>query len=486
MDTDLLSDTQELPLQVDRATDQRLQLFIEGLVRQQDKSYATFTFPVQEIEPLMLLQESWNEQQFRYYWEKPSDNFAIAAGDTLVQLSASGPSRFADIISQQQALQNATASFSSVYHSRAGLMFLGGFSFFSRLETADWDSFEAASLTVPRWFILKDGDHYSATLSLQLPDFQSRNEIYEEVTGRLRSLNRQMTSASDSPSSPVIARKNTDPFPAIPLKLGFEAWISSVKQAKKQIRQETFDKIVLARRLSVARKNTAPVTKLLDHLRRRYENCSCFLVHPPGGQSFVGATPEQLIAFEDNLLQTEALAGSIERGKTAMEDLTLAKDLSISTKNRNEHQFVVQDIEQRLRPFARSIRHSSQPQVKKLSNVQHLYTPIQADLKPEATVLSVLEKLHPTPAVGGYPWHKAAPYIRELEDFERGWYAGPVGWVDASGSGEFAVAIRSGLIGEEQVHFFAGCGIVEDSDPQTEWEETNLKLKPMLSALQYD
>ncbi|MDZ7682556.1 MAG: chorismate-binding protein [Fodinibius sp.] len=128
----------------------------------------------------------------------------------------------------------------------------------------------------------------------------------------------------------------------------------------------------------------------------------------------------------------------------------------------------------------------NRPEVKKLSNVQHLYTPIRVQLKEQVTMLDVIEQLHPTPAVGGYPWGDAAHHIDELEQFDRGWYAGPVGWFNVNGDGEFAVGIRSGLFTKNKAHFFAGCGIVADSDPQSEWEETNLKLKPMLSALQYD
>lgn len=484
MDTDLLSDKMELPLQLDRKIDEQLKAFIEELVRRQNSSYATFSVPAGTIDPLSFLERNWDNNTFQYYWEKPSDHFAIAASGQLVQLSASGPDRFADIHRRQQSVRDATASFSSEVHSYSGLMFLGGFSFFDELDHADWHSFEAASLTVPRWLILQDGDHVSATIALDVRSHQNPYALYAEVIQQLHHIDRMLSTTPKQYSTP--GGVTNDPASVHPLKRGSDAWMSSVKEAKEQIRKKTFKKIVLARRLSVPRGDSVRSTALLHRLRRQYQNCSCFLIHPPCGDSFLGATPEQLVAFQHDFLRTEALAGSMERGETALEDIDLENDLSVSAKNQHEHQFVVRDIEQRLRPFARSIHCSDRPQVKKLLNVQHLYTPIQADLKPEATVLSILDQLHPTPAVGGYPWEKAAPYIRQLEDFERGWYAGPVGWLSASGSGEFAVAIRSGLLSDKQAHFFAGCGIVANSDPQAEWEETNLKLKPMLSALRYD
>ncbi|SHE39578.1 isochorismate synthase [Fodinibius roseus] len=484
MDTDLLSDKMELPLQLDRETDEQLKTFIEELVRRENNSYATFSVPVGTIDPLSFLERNWDSKTFQYYWEKPSDHFAMAASGQLLQLSARGTDRFADMHRRQQSVREATASFSSVFHPCAGLMFLGGFSFFDELDHADWHSFEAASLTVPRWLILQDGNHLSATVALDVRPHQTTDALYTEVIKQLHHIDRILSNTSKQYSSPGAV--TADPASTGPLKRDSEAWMSSVQEAREQIRKKTFKKIVLARRLSVPRGESVRPTALLHRLRRQYQNCCCFLIHPPCGDSFLGATPEQLVAFQHDFLRTEALAGSMERGETAMEDIDLENDLSVSAKNQHEHQFVVRDIEQRLQPFARSIHRSDRPRVKKLLNVQHLYTPIQADLKPEATVLSILGQLHPTPAVGGYPWEQAAPFIRELEDFERGWYAGPVGWLSASGSGEFAVGIRSGLLSDTQAHFFAGCGIVANSDPQSEWEETNLKLKPMLSALRYE
>lgn len=484
MDIDLLTDKLELPLQLGRKTDEQLKTFIEELVYGQNSSYATFSVPVGTIDPLSFLERNWDNKTFQYYWEKPSDHFAIAASGQLVQLTASGPDRFADIHRRQQSVREATASFSSGVHSYSGLMFLGGFSFFDKLDHADWHSFEAASLTVPRWLILQDGGHVSATIAVDVRSHPNPDALYAEVIQQLHHIERMLNTTSEQDT--ISGAATAEPVSVHPLKRGSNAWMSSVRKAKEQIRKKVFKKIVLARRLSVPRGDLVHPAALLHRLRRQYQNCSCFLIHPPCGDSFLGATPEQLVAFQHDFLRTEALAGSMERGETAMKDIDLENDLSVSAKNQHEHQFVVRDIEQRLRPFANSIHRSDRPRVKKLLNVQHLYTPIQADLKPEATVLSILDQLHPTPAVGGYPWEKAAPLIRQLEDFERGWYAGPVGWLSATGSGEFAVAIRSGLLSKEKAHFFAGCGIVADSDPQAEWEETNLKLKPMLSALRYE
>ena len=160
-------------------------------------------------------------------------------------------------------------------------------------------------------------------------------------------------------------------------------------------------------------------------------------------------------------------------------------DLLHSNKDIHEQAIVLEAIKERLEPFSKEINHPNSPAIKKLSNVQHLYTPIRATMKDGISRTEVLKNLHPTPAVGGFPRNEAVEFIKKHENFDRGWYAAPVGWINASGNGEFIVGIRSGLITKEKVRFFAGCGIVQDSDPEKEWEETNMKFIPMLSALNY-
>jgi menaquinone-specific isochorismate synthase len=199
--------------------------------------------------------------------------------------------------------------------------------------------------------------------------------------------------------------------------------------------------------------------------------------------SFIGASPERLASFNNGVFLTEGLAGSISRGKSAMEDASLAHTLLNSTKDREEHKFVVQAIDDNLKPFSDRVEHPKQPQIKKLQNVQHLFTPIRASIKEGVEIHELVHQLHPTPAVGGYPRDESVPYIQEIEQIDRGWYSAPVGWFNLKGSGEFAVAIRSALLHDNKAELYAGCGIVSDSDPEKEWKETLLKFVPLMDAL---
>ena len=161
----------------------------------------------------------------------------------------------------------------------------------------------------------------------------------------------------------------------------------------------------------------------------------------------------------------------------------LAQEMMDSPKDRQEHAFVVSALRERVRPYARTLDVPDQPNVYRLQNIQHLYTPVRAELETHFDVLDLVGELHPTPALGGTPRRAALEAIEELESEERGWYAAPVGWVDASGDGVFAVAIRSAVSAEKQARLYAGVGVVAESDPDKEWEETRWKFNPLLSAL---
>ncbi len=466
------------------ATD--LRTFLEELYENPQCSYATFSFALEAIDPLAYLEICWKENAFQYYWEKPVDEFAIAAGGKLLTLTASGSDRFQTINRNIQSIRDSTSEYTAVPHPYSGMMFLGGFSFFNTISEKLWESFPAASLTVPEWTIIKDGKFNLVTLSVDISDFQTPNSLHQYLIDRFQKVSdtchhktttRKSKFSSSSLSNASLPRNRNGEY---------QHWIRSVKKAKKLMAEDNFDKIVLARQISVSNSNNTAPTEILNKLRKEYTNCYNFLIHQPTNKTFLGSTPERLGSFRNQLLLTEALAGSIQRGQTATEDSIFEKNLSDSTKNINEHNFVIKDIEERLTPLVKTLSRSQKPDIKKLTNVQHLYTPIRAHLKKDANMFEVIDQLHPTPAVGGYPWEDAAPYISKLETFKRGWYGSPVGWLNSKGMGEFAVGIRSGLLTEKRIHFFAGCGIVSDSDPAAEWEETNLKLKPMLSALQYD
>lgn len=462
-----------------------VEAFINRLVSSgDDELFASFTFPAPAFDPLAALEMLSQKNEFKFYWEKPDQQVAFSAGEKLIELRTSGPRRFKEMACKVREVEVNSTAFSMVEHSLAGIHLLGGFSFFDEIKNSDWDSFGPASLTIPQWLLIKDGKFGLLTVAIKVEPDDTKTSI----TGKLESRLQKFDELYRMEDNLLYGYKNGSPSAhhSEKLKQTGYSWIKTIEEAKSLIRKNAFEKIVLARQVTWESELPVAPTLVLNTLRNEYPSCYNFLIQNAEGKAFIGCSPERLVSFQKNYVLTESLAGSSPRGKTATEDLYWEKHLLNSVKNRKEHHYVTRAIEKRLRPFTHKIENPAVPEVKKLKNVQHLFTPVTGWLKKDAGPFNILEQLHPTPAVGGYPREQAIPYIKQLESFDRGWYAGPVGWFNLNGGGEFAVAIRSGLIGKNNARLFAGCGIVEDSDAYAEWEETNLKLMPILSAFGRD
>ncbi len=266
-------------------------------------------------------------------------------------------------------------------------------------------------------------------------------------------------------------------------------WQAIVGRTAAEIRAGRFAKVVLAREARVAAAETAfDAAATLDALRSTYRAGFVFaFTFPEGGadRTFLGASPERLVHLHDRVVETSSLAGSIRRGATPEEDDALGAALLRDEKERTEHAVVTETLREALAPLCRGLSVPAVPTLLRLANVQHLFTPIRGVLGNGQTILDLVERLHPTPAVGGFPRDVALAVIRAREQIDRGWYAGPVGWIDEEGEGEFAVAIRSALLDDSkrEALLFAGCGIVGHSNPAAEYAESRLKMQAMLSAL---
>lgn len=266
------------------------------------------------------------------------------------------------------------------------------------------------------------------------------------------------------------------------VEIAREPWIELVKNARETIRRTQTEKIVLAREVELTYEKLIDIGVLLAYLEAGQKNSYLF-AYKKADVSFVGATPERLISVKDSEVLSTCLAGTAPRGITVEQDREMRETLLDDRKNLEEHDYVVQMIRTALEQHCHEIEIAETPIIYPLEQLQHLYTPVTAKLNKGETIFQLVESLHPTPALGGTPKAEALEFIRTYEFLDRGWYGAPVGWVDAELNGEFAVAIRSGLVSNKKAHLFAGCGVVKDSDPELEYEETKIKLKPMLEAL---
>ena len=261
------------------------------------------------------------------------------------------------------------------------------------------------------------------------------------------------------------------------------AWAAAVGSAAARLRAGEAAKVVLAREVLARGDGVVSAAEVARSLRAAYPSCFTYLITGADGTAFAGASPELLVRRSGRRAFSQPMAGSVARGTTEAEDERLARELEDSAKDAVEHRIVSDFVVGALRPFAQSVA-ARPPEVVRFTNIQHLATSVSAELfDPPADVLQLAAALHPTPAVGGWPREAADALIDELEGMERGWYAGAVGWIDSHGDGEFAVALRCGLLWEDGARLYAGVGVMPDSDPARELEETELKFKALLTAL---
>jgi salicylate biosynthesis isochorismate synthase/menaquinone-specific isochorismate synthase len=261
------------------------------------------------------------------------------------------------------------------------------------------------------------------------------------------------------------------------------AWTAAVGSASARLRSGEAAKVVLAREVLARGDGVVSAAMVARSLRAAYPSCFTYLITGADGTAFAGASPELLIRRSGRRAFSQPMAGSVARGASDVEDERLARELEESAKDAIEHRIVSDFVVDALRPFAQSVS-ARPPEVVRFTNIQHLATSVSAELvDPPPDALQLAAALHPTPAVGGWPRDAAEALIDELEGMERGWYAGAVGWIDSRGDGEFAVALRCGLLWEDGARLYAGVGVMPDSDPARELEETELKFKALLTAL---
>jgi isochorismate synthase len=258
-------------------------------------------------------------------------------------------------------------------------------------------------------------------------------------------------------------------------------WRDVVSKAVGEIRSSDLRKVVLAR--SVHGITSQPVNSfaVIRQLSDVHRDALIF-GYWRDEKAFVGASPERLVQLDGRTISASSLAGTVARGLTPSDDVALAAELQSSEKDLAEHALVRDMLHDILSDVAENVSSPEVPEILTLSNVHHLHTEVRGELGDQYSLLDVVSRLHPTPAVGGTPRDEALAFISNNEGLDRGWYAAPIGWLDKH-SGEFAVALRSGIIAGNEFALFAGCGIVADSDPCEELQESILKLEPMRAAI---
>lgn len=437
----------------------------------------------------------------RFYWSEPAGtpggDLAIAgmgiAAEVVVPpvldadlLAAPAGYRFDEVERQARALfdgailraagPNAAINETALDDHPARPRLFGGFAFQDDfIPDNTWSLFSPAQFILPHYQLVRCGGRTYVTINAFVGEGE---DLRESLVALREALVAQM--------SAIPPKRRGEPMgrPLLRYPMSAEVWTTIIERATQSIHDGRLAKVVLSRVCEVRSDEPIDGAAALDYLNEHYGDCFRFLFEPYPHHAFFGATPELLVRKDGKQVVTMALAGSIARGRDADERAALAAQLLGSTKNRHEHQLVIQTILESLDGVIVDVSLAGEPAVMPLRNIQHLLTPISGRAADEhITALTLARRLHPTPAMGGVPTGEAMAFLRQNEPVPRGWYAAPIGWVDADCDGAFAVAIRSAVTQHDRAWLYAGAGIVADSEPAHEWAETALKFRPMLGAL---
>lgn len=433
----------------------------------------SFSQSLDVVDPLTLLATLNLENSVHFYWENCRNAEAMISYGIAKSIEINQGDRFAQ---SQRFIQDCFQFLITIGEpitSSFAPRILSGFSFFNKNHPHS--PFPSAFLFLPQIQILRKHDQFSLIVNFILDKTVNLSLLTQQLAHQLQLIKKAQNYASGS--LPIGDRRpvNLQTYPLVNLQ-------DSVTTILKLIESNHLSKLVIAQALDILATDDFQITHCLQHLRQNYSDCYVFSLSNGRGDCFLGASPERLISIQHQQLITDALAGSAPRGSTEQEDSLFANNLLQSEKERREHQAVLKFILQQLQELGLNPQRSPL-KLLKLSNIQHLWTPIYAQLKPNLHPLEIVAKLHPTPAVAGVPAQVACATIQEFENFDRSLYAAPLGWVDYHGNSEFIVGIRSALIRKNQARLYAGAGIVAGSDPVKELAEIELKLQALLKAL---
>ncbi len=411
-----------------------------------------------------------------FCWEQPDRGFALAGLGVAYEAASRGKARFDDVAEEcLRAGRDAILDEPRGLPAGSGPVWLGGFAFAAAGgASSTWSSLPPGSLVLPELSLCRSGERAFLTLNAVVQPGDDAGERAAALEARLAGLRGEAPLPMLDPHPTSHAQIHSARPPA-----EFE---EAVAAATARIAAGEMTKVVLAREVVVSAAAAHDPAALFGAIREQFPACFCFCCGTPEA-AFIGASPELLVRRSGAGVSTVALAGSTRRSSDPAVDDHLGEQLLRSDKDRREQRIVSERIVRALRPHAVWVETAPEPEIVKVANIQHLATPVIAQLAEPRSAIELAGMLHPTPAVGGEPWPAAARAIADLEGMDRGWYAGPVGWMDATEDGEFCVALRSALLRDREAHLFAGVGVVAGSDPAAELAETEVKLQALLPLL---
>ena len=443
-----------------------------------NNAFVSVYTPHDDLSFFNSLNHSIRQFERSFYFEQPNKNFSVIGLDEAESISENGDRRFAMTDKKVKELKNTFINNWGNLEKKHIPLFLGGMKFTNDHGDPDWQDYEDSTWFIPEIMLLKHSHNNFIFLNFYFSSGVSKESILNKFKSKLEKL----ITGNKSPSVGSVPKivKSLGDSPKDKKK-----WKNLVTEALLNIEEKRIDKVVLSRKVEMYLSEELNLDYVINRFRSNYQECYLFIFHR-GKSSFFGATPEKLAKFSNGRIEIDALAGSAARGNDPAEDAELERMLLNDAKNLNEHNIVIDYIKDSISGIAANLKLEKHCSIKKLANIQHLWSKITAEIDSASSMFGLLKELFPTPAVCGLPKDTALHLIKKSEGYKRGLYSGIIGWFNLDNEAEFAVALRSALTTGNKLMAYAGGGIVINSDPDSEYKETELKLKTILSLFTYE
>ena len=436
-----------------------------------NKVFFSYAAKISPLKFTLLLNHFAAKADDVFYYTEPNNEISFLSFEILNKQSFSFDNY--EMLSKEiSILKSKLVSNHSEFEKFNLPLFITSAKFLVQKNSEEWKDFNDIDFIIPRIILFQHSGTSFIIANFFSESFlhhENFNEFLERETGLIYDLENRLQESSDDRT--VLRDITIDDF---------ENWETQINSVIDEIKRENIDKVVVARRIEKEIVSEINWQRTISELNLKFPTCTNFL-YKSGKSIFFGSTPEILIKYSGTTFSTEALAGSIMRGHDPVEDKQLEDELLKSEKNKIEHEAVIDYIKKAIFNYVEKVEMDAVPVVKKLPNIQHLQTSVTGTLKSKDDIFKIVSSLFPTPAVCGIPKDQSLKMIEKTESFDRGLFSGIIGWFNADNYGEFFVTIRSALVKENKLYAYAGCGIVDGSDAKEEFEETQLKLKPILS-----
>ncbi len=443
------------------------------LKRNQGQSLVSFIFPADKIDMTAKLDGLCKRQEILFYSEKPSEKTSLFGKNSILTITEKGEKRFASLDKKMKESRENFISNKRDYENLYVPLFMGGMKFTVEHSDEDWKDFDDSIWFIPELIYISNAGEYYFVFNALISSKIKLEPLLAKFENALKPLF-VTPAAGQNKNLRILKKSGNEPKDK-------KKWKNQVNRVLEKIEDGNLQKLVLSRKVELVFTMDILIEPIINSLVENYPECTLFLYHI-GKSSFIGASPETLAVIKDNEMHMEILAGSADRGTDMSDDQEIETNILNNEKNINEHNLVVNYIKESLQNSVENIE-ISQPSVKKLLNIQHLRSTVDVHLNGDISFINVIGKIHPTPSVCGLPKDVALNSIKKIEDHQRGLYAGLIGWFNLQNEGEFVLAIRSSLVVGNKLNIYAGCGIVQGSNPDEEFKETELKLKPFLGIL---